>query len=139
MFHPLRRIGAICHGLLPECREGRNCRCNQGCENGFRNMACSIRMMFDRFLAMGIPLSELEVKVFGGSDMFDAGAGSDRKPTVGRQNVEITLRLLKEARVRIVAVDLGGERGRKIFFNTQTGEVLLKRLRKTAAGQQMAG
>jgi chemotaxis receptor (MCP) glutamine deamidase CheD len=28
----------------------------------------------------------------------------------------------------VLARDVGGTRGRKIFFNTETGEVLLKRL-----------
>ena len=59
MFHPQRRIGAICHGLLPACREGRACQCQRGCENGLKNMACSIRIMFDRFRTLGIPLAEL--------------------------------------------------------------------------------
>jgi len=135
MFHPQRRIGAICHGLLPACRESSACQCRQGCENGFKNMSCSIRIMFGRFRALGIPLSELEVKVFGGSDMFDVVDEATRKQTVGQQNTTITLRLLEEARVRILATDLGGERGRKIFFYSHTGEVLLKRLQKTAAGQ----
>lgn len=132
MFHPGRRIGAICHGLLPVCREGPRCECRKGCVDGFKNMACSIRLMFNRFSDLGIRPGDLEVKVFGGSDMFDAGSGMGEKLTVGRQNMEVTLRLLDEAGVRVKSSDLGGERGRKIYFYAHTGEVLLKRLRKTA-------
>ena len=135
MFHPGRRIGAICHGLLPECRESGSCHCVKGCGNGFKNMSCSIRLMLERFRALGIPPGELEVKVFGGSDMFEVGESEGGRPTVGRQNMAITLRLLAEAGIKLKARDLGGERGRKIYFYSHTGEVLLKRLRKSAIDQ----
>lgn len=137
MFHPVRKIGAMCHGLLPSCRESGNCQCEEECHNGFRNMTCSIRLMLDRFKALGISSRELEVKLFGGSDMFEANGEKSKKPTVGRQNIAVTLDILKEAQIRISASDLGGERGRKIYFFTHTGEVLLKRLRKGSGGQAL--
>ena len=140
MFHPGRHIGAICHGQHPVCRRLESAgQCQDECEDGFKNMACAIRLMFDRFRDLGIMATELEVKVFGGSDMFVVGNGNNKKPTVGKQNLDITRRLLAEAGVRVKAFDLGGERGRKIFFNSYTGEVLLKRLHKTSKDGPVTG
>ena len=39
--------------------------------------------------------------------------------------------LLKFARLEIQAQDVGGPQGRKLVFNTQTGEVWVKKLNKT--------
>ncbi len=77
---------------------------------------------------MGIGRGEIEVKVFGGSDMFSA----DDKPgigiAVGAQNVEMALTVIEREELRLLVSDVGGYRGRKIVFYTHTGEVLLKRL-----------
>lgn len=128
MFHPGRRIGAICHGLLPSCRECNASRCDRNCFFSFKYMDCSIRRMFEQFTAYGVKPGELEIKVFGGADMFGDPGSNGRRMTIGRQNVTITKKIMKNAMLQILAEDVGGERGRKIFFCTHTGEVLLKRL-----------
>jgi chemotaxis protein CheD len=63
--------------------------------------------------------------MFGGADMFGVRDGS---ATVGRQNIDKAVELMAAVGLRLVASDVGGPRGRKIFFNTSTGEVLLRRL-----------
>jgi len=125
MFSPRLRLGAICHALLPSCRREQPCD-NQ--EAG-KYVQCAIALMLKELNARGVLNSEVEVKLFGGSDMFDTVEGS--RLSVGRQNLEMALSVLEEASVRILTRDLGGPRGRKIIFHTQTGEVFLKRLRKT--------
>ena len=129
MFSPRCRVGSICHGLLPSRREEHHC--TGSCEEGARYMDCAIRLMLDWFTQRGIVRSEIEVKVFGGSDMFAFKAGESRTPTVGRQNLEKALHLIDKAGLRLLASDLGGPRGRKIYFSTNTGEVLMKRLIKS--------
>jgi chemotaxis receptor (MCP) glutamine deamidase CheD len=49
------------------------------------------------------------------------------RPTVGKLNIEVAMKLLEEEGFAIVASSLGGKRGINIYFNTQTGEVLLQR------------
>ena len=128
MFHAKRGIGAICHGLLPYCREADARRCGQDCFFSFKYMDCSIRRMFEQFKAYGIQPGDLEIKMFGGADMFGVSESDGRRMTIGRQNLLVTKKIMKDEMIRIAAEDVGGERGRKIFFFTHTGEVLLKRL-----------
>ena len=128
MFHPRRRIGAICHGLLPSCREGDAGQCDRNCVFSFKFMDCSIRRMLEKFKAVGITPREMEIKLFGGADMFGVPETDDRRMTIGRQNVTITRQILDDERLPVLVEDVGGERGRKIFFYTHTGEILLKRL-----------
>jgi len=50
--------------------------------------------------------------------------------SIGRQNITAAEQVLKSEGLKMHAVDVGGLLGRKIYFYTDTGEVLLKRLRK---------
>jgi chemotaxis receptor (MCP) glutamine deamidase CheD len=66
------------------------------------------------------------VKLFGGADvllMIDSLA----RPTVGRLNIEMAMKVLEEEGFAVSASSLGGRRGVNIYFNTETGEVLLQR------------
>jgi chemotaxis protein CheD len=127
MFNARHRLGAICHALLPTCR--KETPCSHGAGEAGKFVECAIRLMLEGFLARGVPKHEIEAKLFGGSDMFDTVGGKNQ--SVGRQNMEKALSMLEHESVRLVTQDLGGPRGRKIIFHTHTGEVFLKRLRKT--------
>ncbi len=122
MFCPQRHIGAICHAVLPE--EG-------SAGEAFRYVDSSILAMLKGFDRYGIPRSAIEVKLFGGADMLKGNSANGKDGSVGRKNIEIAMQVVERERLRLVASDLGGGHGRKIFFNTRTGEVLLKRLRRT--------
>jgi chemotaxis protein CheD len=126
MFSPRHRLGAICHALLPTCRSHH---CTQWETESGKYVECAIRSMLEGFVARGVAKSEIEVKLFGGSEMFDIAEGKHQ--SVGRQNAQMALSMLEGEPVRLVKQDLGGQRGRKIIFHTATGEVFLKRLRKS--------
>jgi chemotaxis protein CheD len=120
MFNSERRIGAICHAVLPEEKTPGE---------AFRYVDSSILVMLKSFDRNGISRCEIEVKLFGGSDILPNDGGNGKKKTVGRQNIEAALRAVERERLRLVASDLGGTQGRKIFFNTYSGEIFLKRIR----------
>jgi len=125
MFNPRLRLGAICHALLPSCRREQSCRHH---DSG-KYVECAVALMLEELQLRGVLESEIEAKLFGGSDMFDPVDGG--RLSVGRQNIEMALKVLEASSLRILTRDLGGPRGRKIIFHTHTGEVFLKRLRKT--------
>jgi chemotaxis protein CheD len=127
MFSPRQRLGAICHALLPTCR--KEMPCSHGQTDAGKYVECAIRLMLEGLMARGVAKNEIEAKLFGGSDMFDPAEGRSR--SVGRQNMETALSMLEGESVRLITQDLGGPRGRKIIFHMHTGEVFLKRLRKS--------
>jgi chemotaxis protein CheD len=127
MFSSRHRLGAICHALLPNCR--KELKCSRDHTDAGKYVECAIRLMLERLMAHGVAKDQIEAKIFGGSDMFDKAEG--RNQSVGRQNIEKALSMLEGESVRVITQDLGGERGRKIIFHTHTGDVFLKRLRKT--------
>ena len=128
MYSPSRSIGAICHGLLPNCRDDGPC--TNECGNAFRYVDCSVKLMIDEFRKKGVPGRELLAKIFGGADMFSPSERRSRPATVGSQNISTAIDILKAEGIRVVKSDTGGDHGRKIIFNSQTGDVYLKRLRK---------
>jgi chemotaxis protein CheD len=126
MFHRKTTMGAICHGFLPQCR-GR-LLCDDGCVKGFTYVDCAIRKMLTLFDRFDVKRCELEVKVFGGADMFDSARNGRDRYSIGKLNITTASKILEQESLNIVSIDVGGTQGRKLYFHTRTGEVLLKRL-----------
>ena len=128
MFSRRKGLGGICHGLLPQC--GGRKQCDNKCLEGFKYVECSIRKMGELFDRHGAKRSEIEVKVFGGADMFSRQITTRGTVSVGQQNIQIAEKIIVSEGLTTLKTDVGGMRGRKIFFYTDTGEVFLKRLAK---------
>jgi chemotaxis protein CheD len=119
-FHRRQRIGAICHALLPSGQES---------ENKFKFVDSSISWMLDRFIFWGIKPTQLQVKLFGGSDMLESFRGL-ASTTIGQQNIHKALEIFKARSLKLISSNVGGIYGRKIFFYTHTGKVLMKQIKK---------
>jgi chemotaxis protein CheD len=74
----------------------------------------------------GAVASRLQAKIFGGACILQSfqHAGSE----LGQKNIEQAQTLLRAAHIPIVGEDVGGSRGRKLIFSTDSGEALVKRL-----------
>ena len=131
MFHRRRGLGAICHGLLPKCNGRKGC--SGECLEGFKYVDCSIQKMVRIFDQHKVRRGEIEVKCFGGSDMFARQIERPGLISVGRQNIISAEKILHSEGLKLNVKDVGGPEGRKIFFYTHTGEIMLKRLKKTEA------
>ncbi len=119
------RLGAICHGTLPSCRDLTGC--TEHCIDAFKFMDCAIHHMLREFRKLGIANREIEVKVFGGADTLRSKTSN----TIGSKNIEITLDILGKERLGVLAADVGDNFGRKLIFLSHTGEVFLKRLKQS--------
>jgi chemotaxis protein CheD len=128
MFNRRTKMGGICHGILPRCN--RRTQCVDDCPESFKYVDCSIRKMVRLFERRKVTRNEIEVKYFGGADMFLRQAHVPGNVSVGNQNVETADRIIIGEGLSILKRDVGGVQGRKIFFYTDTGEVYLKRLLK---------
>ncbi len=120
---PRLGVGALCHPMLPRCPAKP--AANLG-RSACRYVDFAIRDLARQFDALGACRGEVEVKLFGGGDVLLTSRDAAR-PTVGRLNIEVAMKVLEEEGFAVSASSLGGERGVNIRFNTQTGEVLLQR------------
>lgn len=114
-FNARRRLGGICHALMPGGGPD---------EEGCRYVEFSIRHMLEEYRRQQVAAFEIEVKLFGGADMFFCTTPNG---TIGQQNIRRALSIIEAEKLNLVASDVGGESSRKLMFFVHSGEVLMKR------------
>jgi chemotaxis protein CheD len=120
MHNPESTMGAICHAVLPdEFVPGEP----------YRYVDSSIAAMLRLFDRYRINRKDIQVKLFGGSDILPKGENGYRYMTVGQQNILRANQIIEREQLRLIASDVGGTRGRKLLFHTHSGEIYLQRLR----------
>lgn len=130
LHHPKSGLGALCHALLPHARSVNKPQATETGEECFRYVDCALRHMIAAFDERETPRREIVAKLFGGADMFET---PNDMHTVGVQNIEAARRILSEGSIILSVEQVGGDRGRKLHFLTDTGDVLMKRIKKADA------
>lgn len=82
-------------------------------------------LLVKKMLGQGSNTENLIAKFFGGAQMLDDKA---RVFDIGHRNIELAFEIYAAYGIEIAKGSTGGKRGRKIFFNTHTGEVMQKYL-----------
>jgi chemotaxis protein CheD len=118
LWDPQSRIAGMNHFVFP----GRPADFNQ---RGPRFGADAVNRLVERVQGAGADLSRTVAKVFGGARIPEVRAG---KGSISDENVLVATQLLRQRGIRIVASDLGGHLGRKVLFDTSTGDVWMKYL-----------
>lgn len=122
------RIGGLNHYMLPSSDSAPEHSLMDGAG---RYGVHAMELLINGFIKKGIPKSRLKAKVFGGGKVLAQSLPAGGSRHVGEKNVDFVLDYLKMENIPIVARDLGGEGGRKIYFFPWTGKVLVSRLRQT--------
>ena len=105
------------HYVLPHGYEAR--------EQSLRSGPIAIARLIEEMRALGCAPSDLRAKLFGGAWILAAPLRPDH---VGAMNVQVARAELSRAGIPIMAEDVGGDRGRKIVFHTESGIALVKKL-----------
>ncbi|HXH42207.1 MAG TPA: chemotaxis protein CheD [Thermoanaerobaculia bacterium] len=111
-------IGGINHYMLSLDRAAAS--------NSLRHAGFATEELLLALSRFGVVRSRLQAKVFGGACILQSfrQGGSD----LGQKNVEMARSLLQTEHIPVVGEDVGGPRGRKLIFSTDSGEALVKRL-----------
>lgn len=126
MFERRTAFAAICHAMLAAPQPHEPVRPTDPLR--FRYVAVVLPAMIGAFRRAGLRPETIEVKLFGGANVIGESHSTDPH-WIGGGNIATARRLLEGADLVISAENTGGRRGRKILFNTGTGEVLHKYLR----------
>jgi chemotaxis protein CheD len=116
LWHPLRRIGGMCHYVLGSRRRAAG----QTPDGRFAREAFA--GLLREIAAHAARPAEFQGKIFGGGAMFAAGG---TLPGLGAANIAIGRALLAEAGIPLVAEHVGGNGRRKLTFDLATGHVWL--------------
>lgn len=119
MWHRQRRIGGMCHYMLPE--RGRH-----GASNGLdgRYAEDALALFLCEIEHAGTRAADYEVKLFGGGRMF--ASGRDDVLNIGQRNVEAGRRLLRQYGLDVQRAHLAGNGHRNLVFDLASGQVWLK-------------
>jgi len=115
LYDPVAKIGGIVHILLPHAPDN-------GKEEKYADSG--VRKLVKEMLKKGAKKENLRAKLVGGAQMFKNMelATSD----IGRDNHRSAAKVLHELGIPVVALDVGGSRGRSAYLDTANGHVTVK-------------
>lgn len=90
----------------------------------------AIENLIQEMVGLGSYKKDLAAKVFGGASQLNL---NHELLQVGQRNILIADSLLKKNGIPVLANSTGGKLGRKITFNTRTGQVIMNYLVKQHA------
>jgi len=133
-YCPSKQIGAITHAILPSQKDHyRHSKDSDG-----RFVDSSIECVVRQLNSLEIDIKEVEVKVFGGSQMYGPRTGEKKQTlNIGRKNVEAALLTLQNLGLRIRVSEVGGNQGRKVLYYPHKGEVWIKRIARSLNQQEV--
>jgi chemotaxis protein CheD len=118
LWHPMMRIGAVCHYVLPE-REGRRTGEPDG-RYGVEVFGTMVKSL----AARGVAIAQCTPKLFGGARVYEAG--SQPQGDVGARNIVCAREFLQNAGLVLAAEHVGGQGWRRICFDARTGQVWMR-------------
>lgn len=116
LFDQKLLIGGINHYMLPFWNG------NGLASPKYGNIATE--KLVEKMLRNGANLQNMVAKVFGGANQMNTSL------KIGDQNIEIARQSLSNYGIKIIAENVGGNVGRKLRYNTGTGQVMMKFLTK---------
>jgi chemotaxis protein CheD len=117
---PVAGVGGMNHFMLPEPKEAANDSWSESTRYG----SYAMESLINEILKRGGLKSRLEVKLFGAGKIYEGNID------VGARNAEWVLGFLKSEELRADQVDLGDVYPRKIYYFTESGRVLVKKIER---------
>lgn len=127
MWHRQRRIGGMCHYMLPERLSRQASRGRDG-----RYAGDAVQFFREEIRRAGTAPWDYEVKLVGGGRLFNAGMD------VGRRNIDVARRLLREHGFSVVAEHLAGVGYRHVVFEVDSGQIWLKHVTDAGLAWRLA-
>ncbi len=112
-----RKRGGLLHVMLPDSASAKQT------SNLGKFADTGIDLLVKELRLNGIKKEEVTAKIAGGADMFPNLQTSHQKRmiNIGEKNAQAVKEKLKELGIRIAAEDLGGNKGRTVTINLETG------------------
>ncbi len=119
LYDPLLKIGGLLHIMLPDSTQFSKVTKPEK----FADLG--VPLMIKELQRKGAVISRLQAKLAGGAQMF---SGMDEKfvLNIGRRNTEAVRRILKEMHIKILAEEVGGNRGRTIILDLENGQLTIR-------------
>lgn len=115
IYDQSKGIAGLIHVMLPDSKVAKS-----GPVNIAKFADTGIPALLDLLKKAGASTYKLKAKIAGGAQMFQFTSSNDTM-RIGPRNVEAVLEQLKKHSIPVLAKDTGGNSGRTIEFNPETG------------------
>jgi len=117
---PIVRVGGMNHFMLPEPKENAHDSWGESTRYG----SFAMESLINEILKRGGIKSRLEIKLFGAGKIYDGHID------VGDKNAKWVIQYLKSEGLTVLKTDLGDVFPRKVYYFTESGRVLLKKIER---------
>ena len=119
IFDYQKKIGGLAHIMLPDSTQFSNI------SNKYKFANLAIPQLVEGLVALGANKKRLQAKIAGGASMFNF---SDKSMVmdIGKRNIEAVKDALGKECIPVIAQNVGGNKGRSIRFDTETGFISVK-------------
>ncbi|MDQ0494296.1 MULTISPECIES: chemotaxis protein CheD [Paenibacillus] len=124
LYDPHLKLAGMAHVMLPSSDIAR-----EGQLNIAKYADTALPELFERMLKLGAERRRLIAKMAGGAQMF-AFAGSGDTMRIGPRNVESCKEMLVDLGIPLIAEDTGGNYGRTIELDCETGVLNIRSVQK---------
>ncbi len=117
---PVAGVGGMNHFMLPEPKEGGSDSWGESTRYG----SYAMESLINEILKRGGLKSRLEIKLFGAGKIYEGNID------VGANNAKWVIGYLKSEGLATVKTDLGDVFPRKVYYFTDSGRVLMKKIER---------
>ncbi len=119
LYDPVTRVGGLLHIMLPDSTQFNNVT------KPTKFADLGIPLLVSEIGRYGGKVNNLQAKMAGGAQMF-SGLNDKFVLNIGERNIAMTKQILKSLGIRVVAEEVGGNRGRTMILDTVNGQVTIR-------------
>jgi chemotaxis protein CheD len=121
IFDEEHKIGGMNHFMLPGVVSPQNLLLTEAGRYGMFAM----ELLIGELIKMGGNRKKIKAKIFGGGHVIKFRKSDGNVP---QANIDFAKKFLELEGIPLLAEDVGGDKGRKIFFFTHTNKALVRRI-----------
>src|SRR5699024_4014713 len=114
------KVGGMSHIMLPDSLATQQQHINE-----YKYADTALPILVNKIIRIGGRRAMLEAKIAGGAQMFNMSSNLDIM-RIGPRNVEAVQTTIKQLNIPIISSDVGGNFGRTIDFDPETGKLMIK-------------
>ncbi len=118
LFDKFAQVGGMVHIMLPDSTQFKNS------ENPAKFADTGINVLLREVLLSGARKPNIVAKIAGGAQMFKGNTSN--LLNIGQRNIKKTKEVLDSLGITLSAEDTGGNKGRTMILQTDSGRVLVR-------------
>lgn len=119
IYEKKKKFASLAHIMLPSSLQAKNA------QNKAKFADTALELVLQEMAKHGANRANLVAKIAGGAQMFKFSGSSDILK-IGERNARAVEENLDKHRIKLLAADTGGNYGRTITFDPETGELLVR-------------